>query len=91
MKCSELTLNFSTKYSKGMKFPASKGFYEKAVQESEQWGRWIFICILIILPICATVLLFGTTIFFYFINDMDNDAFMLAIPMWYGRRAFSYF
>lgn len=67
-----------------MKFPASKQFYEKAIRESEQWSRLIFIFVLIVLPICATTLLFGTTFFFYFVNDLDNDAFVLGIPMWYG-------
>lgn len=72
----------SIKYSIGMKFPTSKEFYEKAYQKSERWSKLIFILVLIVWPICAIISLFGTTFFLYFVHDLDNDAFALAIPMW---------
>lgn len=67
----------------GVKLSASKRFYEEAFQESDQWSKRIFILILVIIPICATTLLLGTTLFLYFVSDLGNDAFMLAIPMWW--------
>lgn len=64
-----------------MEIPASKGFYEDGFQEAQMWGRWVLIFAIRVIPACAIFLLVAIY-FLYFISDLGNDVFILAVPMW---------
>lgn len=66
----------------GMKFLALKGLYEEVAQQAELWSKWLSIIAIKVTPFCGTMFLLGTSFFLYLVNDLGNDSFLLAVPMW---------
>lgn len=66
-----------------MKFSASRELYEEVAQRAETCSRWISIVAIRVLPLYAVIALSLTIFFLYYVYDLSNDAFILAVPMWW--------
>lgn len=57
--------------------------FERSIGLVEKWSEIIFILTVILTPICGVMTTFIYSFFvYYFVTDLDSDAFLLPAPMW---------
>lgn len=65
-----------------MEQPASKGIYDEAIEQMENWTKILTFLLKKVVPLCGVLSRAIPSFFFYFVTDMGCEAFGLPVPMW---------